>query len=110
MALTEHASGSQTATLDTPHKLGTTDDGTDGLFSLMVDVTNLARGDRLVLRFYEKTRAADTKRLVWETVLMNEQVEKVAYSPWFGGLHAWDFELEQTDGTGRAFPWSIRKA
>lgn len=109
--MTEHASGSQViAALDTAYKLGTTDDPTDGVFCLFVDTSVMERGDRIVLRVFEKVRSTGTKRRVLEIPYTNEQSDPVAYTPWFPLMHAWDFEIEQTDGTARTFEWSIRKA
>ena len=109
MAVTEHASGTQVATLDTPHTLGTDPDTTDGVFQLWVDVNAMARLDRTVFRVYEKVLSGGTQRLAANWVLTNEQFDKIFVSPSLILLHGWKFELEQTDGTGASYPWSIRK-
>ncbi len=111
MAVSEHETGSQTATIDTVHTLNTTTpETTDGAFQLVVDVANLARGDRLELTIHEKARSGDTSRQAQKFVLTNEQDDDIFFTPFFIMLHGWDVKLQQTDGTGRVFPWSIRKA
>lgn len=113
MAVTQHASASAPSalTLDTETFLGTDPDTTAGAFQFVVDVNAMARIDRLVIRLYEKTTGSgDTARMFLEIVLTNEQQERLWVSPCFLLLNGWRFSLEQTDGTGRSFPWSIRKA
>jgi hypothetical protein len=110
MAIAEHASGSQTATLDTEHTLnGTSPETTDGIFQIVLDLVNMVRADVTYLRVYEKCRAGDTAQLVAEWCFQNEQTEKLFMSPALILLHGWDVKLEQTDGTGRVYGWSIRK-
>lgn len=111
MAISEHASGSQTATLDTEHVLnGTSPETTDGVFQFFVDLDAMVNGDIVILRVKEKCRASDSQRVVWSRPFAHDQgTDSLAASPSLILLHGWDFTLEQTDGTGRAFPWSIRK-
>ena len=109
--MTEHETGSQTAVISTLHTLNTTTpETTDGAFQLQVDVANLVRGDRVEFSVHEKARSGDTSRQVAKYTLANDQVDDLYVTPWFGMMHGWDFKLKQTDGTGRVFPWSIRKA
>jgi hypothetical protein len=112
MAVTQHASGTTGAlTLDTETFLGTDPDTTAGAFQFMVEVSNMVRIDRLVIRLYEKVNdSGDTARILLEQVLTNEQQEDLWVSPCFLFLVGWRFSLEQTDGTGRTYQWSIRKA
>lgn len=110
MAITEHESGSQTATIDTVHTLNATSpETTDGVFQFFVDIANLANGDIVVLTVEEKCRSGDTARVAWRQSYPHNNVEDLAVSPAIVLMHGWNFKLEQTDGTGRAFPWSIRK-
>ncbi len=111
MAVTEHETGSQTATLATEHTLNTTTpETTDGAFMLVVDVANLVNDEELTLRIKEKARSGDTQRLLWTTTVKHIQSHPLITSPPMILLHGWDMTLEQNGGTGRAFPWSIRKA
>lgn len=110
MAIAEHETGSQTAVIDTEHTLNTTTPETsDGVFQFVVDLANLARDDRVILRIKEKCRSGDTIRQIHSWVFFNDQIDDLWMSPTLILLHGWDFTLEQVDGTGRAFPWSIRK-
>lgn len=112
MAITEHEAGSQTATITTEHTLNTTSpETTDGVFQFFVDLDAMAVGDVLELRVKEKCRSGDTQRTVFTSVVSNDQGADSALwaSPSLVLLHGWAFTLKQTAGTGRAFPWSIRK-
>lgn len=110
MAITEHANGSQTATINTEHFLGTDPDTTDGVFQFVVETSAMADGDELEIRLYEKIRAAgDTARQIHMWKLRDDQVDDIWFSPTLIFLHGWRFSIKQTAGTGRAFQWSIRK-
>jgi hypothetical protein len=109
MAISQHADGSQTATLDTEHPLGTDPDTTDGVFQFFVDVDLLVRGETLEIRIYEKCRAAgDTAKQIHMWKLAHDQTDPLWVSPPLVLLHGWRFTIKQSGGTGRVFPWSIR--
>lgn len=112
MAASQLDSGTTSAlTLDSETFLGTDPQTTDGVFQFVVEVTNMARIDRLIIRLYEKVNdTGDTARKFVEFVLTNEQADGLWVSPSFILLFGWRFSLEQTDGTGRVFQWSIRQA
>jgi len=111
MAVTQHASGSQTATLDTEHFLGTDPDTTAGAFQFCINTATMARADRLEVRVYEKINdTGDTAQLIKLWVINNDQPKNQWVSPVLLLLVGWRFSITQTDGTGRAFQWSIRKA
>lgn len=110
MAVAEHASGAQTATIGTEHFLGTDPDLTDGAFQFVVELINMARGDTLEIRVYEKaTGTGDIARQVAMWPISNEQVDNLFMSPAFILIWGWRFSIKQTTGTGRSFKWSIRK-
>lgn len=110
MAITEHASGSQTAVVGTEHTLNpTTPETTDGVYQFLVDLNAMAAGDVLELRMKEKCRTGDTQREFAQPNIVGAQSSPLWISPTFILLHGWDFTLKQTAGTARAFPWSIRK-
>lgn len=111
MAVTQHNSGSQAATINTEHFLGTDPETTAGAFQFHMDLSVLARGDSLEVRVYEKpTGAGDTAQQVQVWYFNNEQIDDEFASPWLGLLNGWRYSLKQTGGTGRTFKWSIRKA
>lgn len=112
MALTEHESGTASLTLDTPDTLNTTSpETTDGAFSLMLDLSAMVAGDILKITIKEKVTSGGTARVVWEDTVAHDQgAEEIYVTPFLPMLHGWDMIIEQTDGTGRSIPWSIRKA
>jgi hypothetical protein len=99
----------QTAVIDTEHTLGTDPTLTDGTLVLMVDMTNMADGDVTILRFYEKvTGTGDTQMPMILGTVAGVQTNLLWFSVPVLSLFGAKFTLEQTDGTGRDFDWSIR--
>jgi hypothetical protein len=105
MAVSEQTSGSQTATLDTEHTLATI--SAAGVFILVVDTANMVNGDIMTLRLYTKCRSTDTSRMAFSATYAHVQAEPNKYSTPVPSNVELIATLEQTDGTGRAFPWSI---
>ena len=110
MGWAELENGDQTAVIDTEHTLNTTDPLlTDGTLVLMVDVNNHVAGDITIFRFYEKvTATGDTQRMMNRGTIVGAQINKLWFSIPMLSIYGAKFTLEQTDGTGRVFPWSIR--
>lgn len=82
----------------------------NGIYGLWIDpVTNMAKSDYFKVRVYEKVLSGGTKRVVFQAVIGNAQVE-----PWvLPSLmlkHGWDMTLQKVAGTDRAFDASIRGA
>jgi len=102
---TSNSDGSQTATIDTEHTLATITSA--GTYVLLVDTVNLALGDKLTLRAKTKVRSVGTTRLAYEAFYAHAQSEPVKVSIPVPSTNEIVFTLEQTDGTGRAFPWEI---
>ena len=108
MAVTEDAAGSQTATIDTEHTLSTRTAA--GMYVLHVDVSAMVLGDELTLRAKTRARTTDTTRVAYVAESENIPTELIMISPVIaiaGGECV--FTLEQTLGTGRAFPWAVLK-
>lgn len=111
MAVTQHASGSQAATLGTEHFLGTDPDTTAAVFQFVVETSVLQRGDSLEIRVYEKVNdSGDTAQQIHRWPVDNEQEDDLFVSPALMLLIGWRFSIKQTTGTGRTFQWSIRKS
>jgi hypothetical protein len=108
MAITEYASGSQTATISTEHNLvaNATD---DGIYQVFIDCDAMVAGDITEFAIKEKARSADTQRIVFKASLSGAQAEPLWVSPSLVLLHDWTVSLRQTAGTGRAYPWSVRR-
>lgn len=110
MAISEHATGSQTAVISTEHTLnGTTPETTDGIYQLFIDVAAMIAGDVTEIRIKEKARTGDTQRQILVATLSGAQSDPLWVSPSMILMNGWDMTLKQTAGTGRAYPWSIRK-
>lgn len=106
----QHASGTQSATVGTEHFLGTDPDTTAGVFQFVVELVNMVRGDTLEIRVYEKaTGSGDTARQIQVWTITNEQIDPLFMSPALILLHGWRFSIKQTTGTSRDFKWSVRK-
>lgn len=105
MAVTIKNEGSQSATLDTEHTLATITDA--GTYVLSVDLANLAKSDRLILRIKTKLTSGDTSQLAYMAVYENAQAELNTYSIPVPITVEYVATLEQTDGTGRTFIWAI---
>jgi len=109
MAISEHATGSQTATIGTEHTLNpTTPETTDGIYQLWIDTLAMAKADETEIRIKEKARTGDTQRLVFLATLTDTQSEMFV-TPTLILMNGWDMTLKQTAGVGRAYPWSVRK-
>lgn len=104
MATSEN-NGSQTAVITTEHTLDTIT--TDGSFVISVDTVNMALGDTLILRVKLKTRSVGTTRTAFEAVYSNVQEDLNKISIPVASTNEIVFTLEQSTGTGRAFPWEI---
>lgn len=87
----------------------------DGVYQIWLDLSDMVAGDQLQIRVYEKVQAADTQRVVYETILTGSQGGTGAGSPapiWVSPslvfLHGWDVTLDALAGT-ITVTWSIRK-
>jgi len=110
MAISEAYSGSQTATISTEHVLNTTTpETTDGIYQVWVDTANMVAGDIVELHIKEKVISSGTIREALIATLSGAQSDAAWVSPSMILMHGWDVTLKQTAGTGRVFPWSIRK-
>lgn len=112
MAISEAYTGSQTATITTEHVLNTsTPETTDGVYQVFIDVSAMVAGDTTEIRIKEKATSGGTQRTLFCATLFHAQGADSALwvSPSLVLLHGWDVTLKQTVGTGRTYPWSIRK-
>lgn len=102
----EVATGDQTATIDTEHTLSTPTDA--GTYFLMVDLSNMALGDVVVLRIYVMESAAGTLREAWSQRYSHVN-NRVSVSPPIPSIRSSgiSFRLEQEAGTGRTYPWTV---
>lgn len=107
MAVTSVGSATQTASLDTEHTLDTETGA--GIYVLVVDTSNMANGDIVILRIKTKFASGGTSRLAYSATYANVQGEPNKYSIPIPVDTEIICTLEQTDGTGRDFPWNLLK-
>lgn len=110
MAVTAHASGSQTCVTLTEHTLTAAPETTAGAYQLMLDLNDLANAEDLEIRIKEEVQnSSGTQRVVWYSYVKNAPGEEKAWvSPVIMLLNGWDMSIKAT-GTP-VIPWSIRKA
>lgn len=104
MSILVNSSGTQTATISTEHTLATITSG--GEFQLNVDCSALVNGDTVILRQYIKTLSGGASVIAAEVVLSNIPVEPSVFMPRIPASQEVKYTLQQTAGTGRAFPWA----
>lgn len=114
MAVTAQASGTKTPTVGTtPDNLA--DVAVAGTFTLHIDTVNMAAGDVLVVRIKQMVLTAGTARTVYYTRYDDAQPTEdlikisVPISNELTDATSLVFEINQTAGTARAFPWKILK-
>lgn len=106
MTWTVDSSGSQTATIGTEHVLDSPT--TVATYVLGVDTVNLALGDLLELRCYDMVDGTNYRQ-IWKGTFQHVQINAGKVSPPIAVTTQAKFTLKQTAGTGRAFPWSVRR-
>lgn len=82
---------------------------TAGVYQLVIDAANMAKGDEFIVKLYEKCKAAGTKRVFSAWSLLGVQ-SQLFITPSFMLLNGWDMTITKLVGTDRAFDASIRKA
>ena len=106
MAWTASASGTQTATINTEHTL--TSPTAVGTYVFSVDNESvMALGDTLILRAYKKIDATNFAPL-FEFTYQHVQATSVIFPAIsLASSFGLSFTLQQTAGTGRAYPWLV---
>ena len=82
---------------------------TEGTVQVFVDTNAIAAGELFRLRLYEKTRTADTVRLVESWFIPGTQSKPMWVSPAFALSRGWEWSLTKITGTDRAIPYSVRR-
>ena len=106
MAWTVDTSGTQTATINTEHSLSTPTTSATYVFS--VDTKNMVNGDLVELRCYDMVDGTNYAQM-WRATFQHVQTNNAKSSPPMAVTTQAKFTLKQTAGTGRAFPWSVRR-
>lgn len=113
MAVTAHASGTQSATVGTEHFL--TSPNVAGTFTLHVDKVNMVAGDILELRVYQMILTGGTQRVAYVQRYEGAQPTddliaiSVPISNELTDTNSLRFSLTQVKGTSRNFPWKVLK-
>lgn len=111
MAVEVIASGSQAANVGSIHSLSTIA-GSAYVLQAAIDVNGLANGstpDLIIVRIWGKARSSDTARIIKTWSLIGDQSEDLWLSPPFISPHHFSLDIQQSQGTGRTFPWAIYK-
>lgn len=106
MTWTVDSSGTQTATINTEHVLDSPT--TSATYAFSVDTVNLVLGDLVELRVYDMVDGANFRQ-VWKATYQHPQINNGKASPPIPVTTQAKFTLKQTAGTGRVFPWSVRR-
>lgn len=112
MAVTD-VHGSQTATIGVEHVLA--DTSAAATYVLSVDMINMVSGDTLELRVYEMVLTSGTRRVVYFASFADAQpadsiiAVSVPISTALTDSGAVEATLKQTAGTGRVYPWNLKK-
>jgi hypothetical protein len=106
MTWTVDSSGTQTATIGTEHVLASPTTNATYVFS--VDCVNMAVGDLVELRCYDMVDGTNF-RVEFKGTYQHVQGESAKISPPLAVTTQCKFTLKQTAGTGRSFPWSVRR-
>ena len=106
MTWTVDSSGSQTATITTEHVLATPT--TVATYVFFVDTVNLVNGDLVELRAYDMVDGSNYRE-VFKLTYQHAQGRNGKVFPPVAVTTQAKFTLKQTAGTGRAFPWSVRR-
>ena len=108
---TATSAGTQTATIGTEHQLMA--GSTAGVFTFHVDTRNMAAGDYLELRVYQKTVAAGATCVAYFDSFQGAQPTddliqiSLPIGNDLGEASALQFTLKQVLGTGRSFIYKI---
>lgn len=100
VSTTEHSCINDTSTIAT--------DTTDGIYQLVLDLSDMVAADILQIRCYEKARSTDTQRVLQEWIVSGVQSNPNWISPAVTLGEGWDFTLDALAGT-ITVNWSIRQ-
>lgn len=85
-----------------------TDQTTDGIFQLFLDLNAVTTADTFQVRIYERVSSGGTARCVEEWVVTGNSNTPHWATPALVLMHGWEFSLKKISGTDRNIVWSIR--
>jgi|WetSurSiteA1Bulk_404760.scaffolds.fasta_scaffold81555_2 hypothetical protein len=110
MAISEIASGTRTTSpVESSYTaLYSSSTTTDGIFCVVMDLTNMAVGDIVEIQLLEKVLSTGNQKVVFQAIFYDVQADPVFISPSLLLMHGWAFGVRQTAGSSRSLDWSIR--
>ena len=80
-----------------------------GVFELELDCAAMSVGDVYEVRVYEKAASGATQRLAFPVWTLSDAQPSLFRQPLGLLKEGWDATVKKTNGTDRAFTWSIRQ-
>lgn len=109
MSLTVANSGTVTPVINTPSTLDTETPSSGTIYQLEIDTSAMQNGDVLVLTIKKATLSGGTRQVFQVATYQHVQGQPIKLSipvPVAAGASA-EFDLNQTAGTARAYPWTV---
>ncbi len=108
MAITSQASGSQTCTVNgTEYTLNSGSFSVDGSYVLGLDINDLANGEELVIKVYNKVKSDGTERIVYQQTIANAQTIPVIHTDPIPVTNSCKFSVTQSVGSGAVVVWEV---
>ena len=113
MTTAAFATGTQTATVTTEHFLSNVNQA--GVYTLHLDLINMAAGDFLEVRVYQMMLTGGTPRVAYIETFQGVQPAdgmipvSVPIGNELTDSQSLRFSIKQTLGTGRDYPWKVLK-
>ncbi len=105
-AITAGSAGTGTQTATVEHVVD--QPNTNGTYVFDADTVNLANGDLVEFRCYDMVDGTNYRQM-WKATFQHLQINNGKCSPPFPVTTQAQFTIKQLSGTGRAFPWSVRR-
>jgi hypothetical protein len=114
MAVSQAFSGTQSVSTTefslTASSTGVAANTTAGVFQTFLDLNDMVSGDELQVRIYEKARAGDTQRIIYQSNLIGPLSPPTWVSPALMLMNGWDITVLTISGGTITVLWSIRAA
>lgn len=102
------ASGSTTPVVGTETTLASaTSLSQGGSFQLQIDLSNMADGDVLEVRYYSQANSSSSLVQQAYMAFANTQGDPCPPLPAVPAVNAWKVTINQTTGTARAYQWAV---
>lgn len=102
------ASGSTTPVVGTETTLASsTSLSQGGSFEAQIDLSNMADGDVLEVRYYNQANSSSSLVQQAYMAFANAQADALPPLPAVPAVNAWKVTINQTAGTARAYQWAV---